>query len=471
MAPQGTTLIGGNGTPTDSFQGQPSPFSSSSDVATPTTVLTLATDVAAPTTVPTPTTDSLPTVPPTSSPTLEAVSPSPETPSPTLTTSAPVPSNQSSPATTASVSSVSGITTSPATSVETTPSTTSIEPLPPTVTPTPSPSSGLSSGAIAGIAIGAIAIVTIVCVVMYIVHRRSRRNGSGGSRFWKYNHGVDSTAVRGEQRDTNEKRGVAPTEAAVLPVVQFDAPLDDFGVNKLFDHLDDSIMDHIVNHHLRSDVRPDNLERYITEGALARQGILYKDKNYLRDDATKVHMFRAIFAYHIYSAIVDYCIFSKKSLQQMGQVPRSSRAQYRVALCREIQNSEENIQQAVETVYERLESHTEIHILNSALISDDLRKGSMTEIAEKVVSITLQLGAQRDGFIFAFRNRDYSKRPEKDPYEIDILGRSDLGPEQVDVVKRGRSGNAVRAVVSPGIYRMQATGKEYIIRKAKVVIG
>ncbi|KAF3143324.1 hypothetical protein TWF703_010736 [Orbilia oligospora] len=282
----------------------------------------------------------------------------------------------------------------------------------PVITPKP-PSSGnsFSGGAVAGVVIGAIAIVALVIL-------ESRR----------------------QNRDPNAAN-TNPSPAAPLPVVQFDPPLDDVGLTKLFNQLDDRISDHLVNFNIQ-----ENLQ-------------LSGSANYPAIQGPKAH------------GEADQLIFSKEQRLWIRQAARGERPTRRAAVCRQLE-AKDTFAAAVDFLYSHLERETQIYVPPNNIKSEN-RQASLMAIARSAALVILRLGLQRDHFKlgFLFQSGNYAQVEGVIPYETSAIREFKANPEDYQIFGEARHDSVVSATISPSVYRRTDGEHRYRVRRMKIFMA
>ncbi|KAF3189532.1 hypothetical protein TWF788_010609 [Orbilia oligospora] len=244
--------------------------------------------------------------------------------------------------------------------------------------------------------------------------------------------------------------------------------LDDRTLAKQFNELDGKITDHVINYWHSGEISSRDYQTYINSDS-SRQSwnkILFQGRPLLVNFGARVHMFRAILAYHVYSCIADWKILTYE--QQVAIVRDGTiRNSVRRKICSSLRSSEQDKMRRVEIIFNILEKETRLHVSNENRY-DDLHKESLENIAESVVNIGIQLGSQKDDFRFEFRNKDIDGGIRDNPLAVSLLGEPGANSETVEVVNE--MGGTIRALVSPGVIRVpnSKNREEYFVRKTLV---
>ncbi|KAF3209419.1 hypothetical protein TWF106_010994 [Orbilia oligospora] len=244
--------------------------------------------------------------------------------------------------------------------------------------------------------------------------------------------------------------------------------LDDHTLAKQFNELDGKITDHVINYWHSGEISSRDYQTYINSDS-SRQSwnkILFQGRPLLVNFGARVHMFRAILAYHVYSCIADWKILTNE--QQVAIVRDGTiRNSVRRKICSSLRSSEQDKMRRVEIIFNILEKETRLHVSNENRY-DDLHKESLENISESVVNIGIQLGSQKDDFRFEFRNKDIDGGIRDNPLAVSLLGEPGANSETVEVVNE--MGGTIRALVSPGVIRVpnSKNREEYFVRKTLV---
>ncbi|KAK6501843.1 hypothetical protein TWF481_009664 [Arthrobotrys musiformis] len=244
--------------------------------------------------------------------------------------------------------------------------------------------------------------------------------------------------------------------------------LDDHALAKQFADLDGKITDHIINYWHSSDISSRDYQAYINSEASRKSwnGILFQGRPLLVNFEARVHMFRAILAYHVYSCVADWKILTSEeqtTIFRNGSIRRPARRR----ICGSLRSSEEDAMKRVETIFDILERETRLHVSNENSYHE-LHKESLDNIAKSVVILGIQLGSQRDDFRFNFRNKDSDGDDADNPLAVALLGEPGADSDTVEVVNE--MGGTIRALISPGVIRVpSARNKDpYFVRKTLV---
>ncbi|KAK6518986.1 hypothetical protein TWF281_003677 [Arthrobotrys megalospora] len=333
------------------------------------------------------------------------------------------------------------------------------------------PEKSLSGGAIAGIVIGVIILVALAIAGIYVIHRRKKRLLSHNGE--ESNFPGDPALGSAEPKRHDQDRDIGNSDAAPSQPVQFDAPLDDIGITKLFNQLDDRISNHLVNFNLQENMQSSHLTNYPDlEGPKATgEGILFRGKALLSRQDSRLYMLRALFAYHIFGAIADQIIFTREQRQWIRQVPRGNRATRRAAICRQLE-TESNFASVVDYLYNHLERETQIHVPPNMVTSEN-RQASLREIAKSAALVTLRLGLQRDSFKlgFLFDSSSYVEARGKIACETSAVKSFHADPESYEVLGEAGSDGVVGAMISPSVYRCSHGEQKYMVRRMKVFMA
>ncbi|TGJ67796.1 hypothetical protein EYR41_006899 [Orbilia oligospora] len=345
----------------------------------------------------------------------------------------------------------------------------------PVITPKP-PSSGnsFSGGAVAGVVIGAIAIVALVILGIFLIQRRKRRyisqkeEGSNSPPSLP----MGNIESRRQNRDPNAAN-TNPSPAAPLPVVQFDPPLDDVGLTKLFNQLDDRISDHLVNFNIQENLQLSGSANYpAVQGPKAHgEGILFRGKTLLERQDSRLFMLRALFAYHVFGSIADQLIFSKEQRLWIRQAARGDRPTRRAAVCRQLE-AKDTFAAAVDFLYSHLERETQIYVPPNNIKSEN-RQASLMAIARSAALVILRLGLQRDHFKlgFLFQSGNYAQVEGVIPYETSAIREFKANPEDYQIFGEARHDSVVSATISPSVYRRTDGEHRYRVRRMKIFMA
>ncbi|KAF3213564.1 hypothetical protein TWF191_010038 [Orbilia oligospora] len=261
--------------------------------------------------------------------------------------------------------------------------------------------------------------------------------------------------------------------AAPLPVVQFDAPLDDVGLTKLFDQLDDRISDHLVNFNIQENLQFSGSANYTTvQGPKAHgEGILFRGKALLERQDSRLFMLRALFAYHIFGSIADQLIFSKEQRLWIRQAARGDRPTRRAAVCRQLE-AKDTFAAAVDFLYSHLERETQFYVPPNN-IKNENRQASLMAIARSAALVILRLGLQRDHFKlgFLFQSGNYAQVEGVIPYETSAIREFKTNPEDYQIFGEARHDSVASATISPSVYRRTGGEHKYRVRRMKIYMA
>ncbi|EPS42980.1 hypothetical protein H072_3072 [Dactylellina haptotyla CBS 200.50] len=175
---------------------------------------------------------------------------------------------------------------------------------------------------------------------------------------------------------------------------------------------------------------------------------------------SRIPMFRAILAYHVYTAIFDWRVLSPPQQDRISEGLSRRRA-----ILQTLEKSEADIINRAHLIYNLLERESRPHISPEGS-TNPLYEESLRQIAKEVVSLSLTLGMQADAFKFEFRNKDSDETTPTNMLAVRLLGEPGTNNDTMEIVN-GMDGT-IRALVSPGITRISKTRKENVIRKAQV---
>ncbi|KAF3181203.1 hypothetical protein TWF225_006750 [Orbilia oligospora] len=264
----------------------------------------------------------------------------------------------------------------------------------------------------------------------------------------------------------NNRASAAPASRNHTPSLE--PLLDDHTLAKQFNELDGKITDHVINYWHSGEISSRDYQAYINSES-SRQSwnkILFQGRPLLVNFGARVHMFRAILAYHVYSCIADWKILINEqqvAIVRDGTIRNSARRK----ICGGLRTSEHEKRKRVEIIFNILEKETRLHVSNENRY-DELHKESLENIAESVVNIGIQLGSQKDDFRFEFRNKDIDGDIRDNSLAVSLLGEPGANSETVEVVNE--MGGTIRALVSPGVIRVpnSKNREEYFVRKTLV---
>ncbi|KAK6348497.1 hypothetical protein TWF718_006287 [Orbilia javanica] len=338
--------------------------------------------------------------------------------------------------------------------------------------PSPSsdyPLSATSVGTAAGVVAAGIAILIIGLTLFYYIRRLNLE--SHNRKLALLERGESSRRYIPPIRQLSRRS----RRISSASMVRSDAPsleplnlLDDHALAKRFNELDGEITDHVINYWHNGEISSRDYQGYINSEACRQtwDGVLWEGRPLLANFEARVHMFRAILAYHVYSCIADWKILTPEqhiSIVRNGTTRRSTRRK----MCGVLSNSQENYMERIKTIFEILEKETRLHV-SSENRYDELHKKSLENIAKSAVDIGIQLGLQRDDFKFEFRRKDADADVIDDALAVKLLGESESDNNKVEVVNG--MGGTVRALVSPGVTRIPSSKnrEEYCVRKTHV---
>ncbi|KAF3911647.1 hypothetical protein AA313_de0202112 [Arthrobotrys entomopaga] len=240
-----------------------------------------------------------------------------------------------------------------------------------------------------------------------------------------------------------------------------DLPLDDKALSKLFTDLDNRIIDHVVNYWRSGDITSPEYQTYINSPRSRNSwaNVLYQGRPLLANISSRIPVFRAILAYHVYTAIVDWRVLTT---EQQAKVQDEGVA-IRRTLCRNLERSEPDTRKRINVIYNLLERETRIHV-SEEMREDKLYRQSLEELATVTVVLSLKLGTQADGFKFDFREKDNESAVVSDSLVVKFLGEA-VDMQKMEVVNE--MDGTVRALISPGVTRV-SRNIESVVRLAQV---
>ncbi|KAK6517738.1 hypothetical protein TWF506_004920 [Arthrobotrys conoides] len=244
--------------------------------------------------------------------------------------------------------------------------------------------------------------------------------------------------------------------------------LDDHAIARQFDELDGKITDHVINYWHNGEISSRDYQAYINSES-SRQSwnrILFQGRPLLVNFEARIHMFRAILAYHVYSCIADWKILTNEqrvAVARDGTIRRSVRRK----ICGSLHTSEQDFLRRAKIIFDILERETKLHV-SSENRYEELHKESLDGLAKSIVTIGIKLGSQKDDFKFEFRNKDVDGYVGDNSLAVNLLGETGSNSETMEVVNEMEG--TIRALVSPGVIRApNSKNKEaYFVRKMVV---
>ncbi|KAK6519491.1 hypothetical protein TWF281_003325 [Arthrobotrys megalospora] len=241
--------------------------------------------------------------------------------------------------------------------------------------------------------------------------------------------------------------------------------LDDQALFKTFNDLDGKITDHVFNYWHNGEIGSTAYQDYMNKAnkRASWDNIIYQPRPLLANVGARVQIFRATLAYHVYTCIADWRVFTAEQQAQVITTGDSLRRK----ICHGLHRSEPASRERVDIVYNILERETRLHVSNEYRYNE-LHQQSLVKLAESVVLLAIQLGSQNDSFRFDFRNKDASGSLGSDPLAVKLLGESVSNNDSIEI--SNYMDGTVRALISPGVIRVPSSKRKepYIIKRSLV---
>ncbi|KAK6363103.1 hypothetical protein TWF730_000548 [Orbilia blumenaviensis] len=322
-----------------------------------------------------------------------------------------------------------------------------------TETPQLNQDNSLPGGVVAGIVVGVIGAVAVLVIVgIYLIRRRKRR--------YVLEKEEESNPGAMAIESGRHNRGAGNSNPNPAPPVRFDDPLDDVGVKKLFDQLDDRISDHVVNFGLQGSPESSGLTK---EAEASTENILFRGQALLGRQDSRLYMLRALFAYHIFGSVADQMIFTKE------QTARGDRATRRAVICRQLENKE-LFASAVEFLYGHLNRETQIYVPEDILKSENYQ-ASLGAIARNTANVIIRLGLQPSSFKlgFLFQSNNYRQVEGVIPCEASAIREFKADSGDYDISGEVGHESVASAMISPSVYRRpNGENHKYKLRNMKI---
>ncbi|KAK6358566.1 hypothetical protein TWF730_007893 [Orbilia blumenaviensis] len=239
-----------------------------------------------------------------------------------------------------------------------------------------------------------------------------------------------SVGISSQLRFSARNHGASVRSGRTVGTLAPEPLLDDQAIVKQFDDLDGKITDHVINYWHSGEISSKDYQAYINSAASRHSWsrILFQGRALLGNLEARVHMFRAILAYHVYSCIADWKILTS---EQRDAIINETRL------------------------------HVPVELRN-----DELHKASLESIAMCVFVIGVKLGSQKDDFKFDFRNKDNNGDTSNASLGVRLLGQYGTNSKDIEVVNETEG--TIRALISPGVIRVPSSrGKgSHLVRKA-----
>ncbi|KAK6544047.1 hypothetical protein TWF694_000760 [Orbilia ellipsospora] len=324
-----------------------------------------------------------------------------------------------------------------------------------------------SNSSLIGAAVGVTFAVLFLLVASFLYFKYTRRSSLKQGRISNHLEGgylISEDVRMGKLAITmrrNQSSLKTPRFSRIMSPLAHELPLDDKALLKHFTELDNRIMDHVVNYWRSGDITSPEYQSYINLPSSRNSwtNVLYQGRPLLANISSRIPVFRAILAYHVYTVIVDWRILTTEQQAKVQDEGNTARR----AICRNLERSENDMGKRINIIYNLLERETRIHVSEETR-EDNLYQQSLEELAAAAVILSLKLGTQADDFKFNFRHKDSDSMAVSDSLAVTVLGEA-VDTQKMEVVNE--MGGTVRALIAPGVTRVSRNG-DSVVRLAQV---